>query len=220
MFLVPRERTEAVIRTQDRKFSLRSFTSIVLFFSFFGLALSGLAMFLRPEGSVARWIDWSLLGLSKNGWEGVHTFFSITVVVFSVIHLILNGKALLRYLSGKWREGINRRKELYASAVLVAAVLMAAVFRIPPLGEIMDLRGNIKDGDYAVEIAPPEPDFEEKPFVHVARSVNMPVELIIKKMRDLGFTISGDGESLQDIAINNNSTPQAVYLKIIELSVE
>jgi hypothetical protein len=177
-------------------------------------------MFLRPEGSVARWIDWSLLGLSKNRWEGVHTFFSITVVVFSVIHLILNGRALLRYLSGKWREGLSRRKELYASAVLVVAVLAAAVFRIPPLGEIMDLRGNIKDGDYAVDIAPPEPDFEKKSFVHVARSVNMPVELIMEKLRDLGFTISGAEESLQEIAKNNNSTPQAVYVRIVELSVE
>lgn len=212
--------TEAIILIKKKDFSLRSFTSITLFLSFFALVFSGLAMYLRPEGSVARWIDWSLLGLSKNGWEGVHTFFSFMVVVFSVIHLFLNGKALLTYILGRWKEGIRRKKELCASAGLVFAVLILAVFRIPPVGEIMDIRDNIKHGHYTVKIIPPEPDFEQKPLSHVIRSVNMPVEIVLERLRGQGLIISDDQESLQKIAKKNKSTPQALYLEIIQLSVE
>lgn len=198
---------------------MRSFTSITLFFSFCALVLSGLAMYLRPEGSVALWIDWSLLGLSKNGWEGVHTFFSIMVGIFSVIHLLLNGKALLRYLSGKWKVGLKRRRELFASIGIVCAFLILSVFRIPPVGEIMDFRDNIKHGDYSVIIIPPEPDFEKKPLSYVLRSVNMPADFVLDRLRDLGLIISNDQESLQDIAKKNKSNPQAVYMQITQLSV-
>ena len=169
---------------------------------------------------MARWIDWSLFGLSKNGWEGVHTFFSITVVIFSIIHLSMNGKALLRYVSGKWRSSLSHRMELFSALGLVSAVLILAVFRIPPAGQIMRLRDGIKHGDYTVSITPPEPDFEKKPFSHVVRSINMPVELVLERLRGLGLNISDDQESLQDIAKKNKSTPQAVYLQIIQLSVE
>lgn len=214
------EQTEAIIYTKDKKFSLRSFTSITLFFSFFALVISGVAMFIRPEGSVARWIDWSLLGLSKNGWEGVHAFFSIVVVVFSAIHLFFNGKALLRNIFNKWKEGLSRKKELFASIGLVSAVLILSFFRITPVGQIMDLRDNIKHGGYTVSITPPEPDFEKKPFSQVVKSVNMPVDLVLERLRGLGLTIADDQESLEEIAKKNKSTPQAVYLRIIQLSVE
>lgn len=169
---------------------------------------------------MARWIDWSLLGLSKNEWEGVHTFFSITIVIFSVIHLFLNGKMLLSYVSGKWKVGLNHKMELFAAVGLMLAVLILPVFQISPAREFMDLRNNIKHGDYSVSTVPPEPDFEKKPFSYVVRSVNMPVDLVLARLRSLGLTISDDQESLQDIARKNNSTPQAVYLQIIHLSVE
>jgi len=198
---------------------LRAFISLTLFFSFIAMVLSGLAMFLRPEGSVARWIDWSFLGLSKNGWEGVHTFFSITVVIFSVIHLLLNGKALLRYSFGKWKEGLKSRKELFVSIGLVCAFLILMVFRLPPAGEIIDLRDKIKQGEHSVSIIPPEPDFEKKPLSYVVRSVNLQVDLVLEKLRDLGLIISDDQELLQDIAKKNNRTPQDIYLQIIKLSM-
>ena len=73
---------------------------------------------------------------------------------------------------------------------------------------------------YTNGIVPPEPDFEKKPFAYVVRSVHMPVDLVLARLRSLGLNISDDQESLQDIAKKNNSTPQAVYMQIIHLSVE
>jgi hypothetical protein len=200
---------------------LRPFISLTLFLVFAALVISGLAMYLRPEGSVARWVDWSLFGLSKNGWEGVHSLLSITAVVLSLIHLLLNGKTLLRYIAGSWRKnGAGRKKELFAAAGLVSAILILAVLRIPPAGEIMDLRDRIKHGDYSISILPPELDFESKPFSYVVRSINMPVDLVLERLRATGMTIVDEGESLQDIAKRNECAPQQVYLRIIQLSVE
>ena len=54
----------------------------------------------------------------------------------------------------------------------------------------------------------------------MVRSVNMPVDLVLDRLRGMGINISDDQESLQEIAKKNKSTPQAVYLQIIQLSVE
>jgi Domain of unknown function (DUF4405) len=54
---------------EPQRFRFRSLVSFSAFFLFLAPALSGIAMYLRPEGSVARWTGWSLLGLDKRGWE-------------------------------------------------------------------------------------------------------------------------------------------------------
>jgi hypothetical protein len=42
--------------------------------------------------------SWHLLGLDKEEWAGVHTISCFMVAIFSVLHLLLNWKTLLRYL--------------------------------------------------------------------------------------------------------------------------
>ena len=44
----------------------------MLLLSFLVSAVSGIILFVRPEGSLARWVGWSVLGLDKAQWEAVH----------------------------------------------------------------------------------------------------------------------------------------------------
>ena len=52
-------------------------------FLFLAAAASGIVLFLRPEGSLASWAGWHVLGIDKKGWEGVHILSVIMFVVFA-----------------------------------------------------------------------------------------------------------------------------------------
>jgi hypothetical protein len=65
--------SEAQTSFRRKRFRWRPFASFGPLWSFVLSALAGIALYLRPEGSLASWSSWSMLGLDKNTWEGVHT---------------------------------------------------------------------------------------------------------------------------------------------------
>lgn len=177
-------------------------------------------MYLRPEGSVARWIGWTFFGLDKEGWEGVHTFFSIVFLGISLFHLILNGKALLRYVSAKWKGRLKHGKELVASLTLMFCLMLLAVLQLPPIKTVMAFRDTIKNGSYSVKIHPPEPGYETWPIQLVIRSVNLPVDLVVRRLRGRGLVIEHEDETLKEISESNDRSPQEIYLEITQMSIE
>jgi len=40
--------------------------------AFIGMAVTSLILFIVPQGRVAYWADWRLLGLSKTDWGNIH----------------------------------------------------------------------------------------------------------------------------------------------------
>ncbi len=92
-----------------KKFNWQVFISINLFVSFFIMFISGIVLYIKPEGSVARWLNWDFLFLSKSVWESVHTFFSFLFIVFALFHIFLIHLLNIRnYLkinkNGYWKE--------------------------------------------------------------------------------------------------------------------
>ena len=47
---------------------IRGFVSLLTALSFLIMAVSGLILFIVPEGRIANWHDWRFLGLTKNQW--------------------------------------------------------------------------------------------------------------------------------------------------------
>jgi hypothetical protein len=82
-------------------FHFRNFTSLLLFLLFSICALSGLMLYLRPEGSLANWVGWSALGMDKKQWEGIHAVFVLVFSIAVLVHLIYNWKVLAANLRSK-----------------------------------------------------------------------------------------------------------------------
>jgi len=201
----------------DHRFRWRAFLSLTLFFAFILLAFSGLALYLRPEGSVARWVGWRLMGLDKSGWEGFHTLFCIAFTVTAVIHLFLNIKALLRYIRRKAVKRLRLSRELSAALILVSAMVLTAVLRIPPLSKVMEWRATIKNGSRLVQTALPEADFEKKPLTEVAAFMGISIDTLVGTLFKQGLDIPSPGLSLQDIARHNGLSPQNLYGRILQV---
>ena len=202
----------------NNRFRWRAFLSLTLFFAFILLAFSGLALYLRPEGSVARWVDWRLIGLDKSGWEGVHTLFCITFVVTAVIHLFWNGKALARYIRIKTARRLHLRRELPAAFILVCGLLLIAVMKPLPFSKVMEWRATIKHGSRLMQIPLPEADFEKRPLTDVAAYMEISAEMLIVMLKAQGLDVPSPGSSLQDIARRNTMSPQNLYVRILKIS--
>ena len=197
-----------------KRFKFRNFTSLTLLFSLIILGLSGISLYIRPEGSIARWIDWSFLGIDKMGWEGMHTLFSFLFLIFSIIHLCYNWKVLLSFLRKKLVEGMKLRKELAASAIFVILIAFVAIMRWQPFWILNDWRSTLKKAKYLISVNPPEADFEKKKIVDVAETLGMSTNELISKMNQLGFKVDDPKAKFYKVAAANKTSSEDIYRKL------
>ncbi len=138
-----------------KKFDLRSFISLSLFLAFFAMFFTGIVLYLKPVGKVARAIGWKLIGLTKENWEAVHTTFSYLFVILTIIHIFtINRKIIWAYIKSKAKSGVNRKKELLVSVLLFAVVLAGTINDISPFKDVMvfgDYLTNIWEKDVKTE---------------------------------------------------------------------
>ena len=53
---------------KKNKQSTRSLTAFLVTWSFLVLTITGLVLYIVPQGRIAYWVHWSLLGLEKEQW--------------------------------------------------------------------------------------------------------------------------------------------------------
>ena len=197
-------------------FQGRRFISLALFLSFVLLAFSGLALYLRPEGSIASWTDWSMLAINKKGWEGVHTLFCITFLMMAAVHLAFNWKPLWRYMSGRTDRNRGIRRELVAAAGLVIIVLTLAILRIPPASKVMEWRSTIKEGTAVIKIQAPESNFENRSLKEISVFLCVSTDQISRILKAKRILVTSLDESLEKIARQNRMSPQNLYGLILK----
>ncbi len=79
------------------KLKIRGFVSLCLLLFWTISALSGIVLYLAPEGQRS---GRALLvfGLTKQSWSSFHTWISFLALGFTVLHIILDRKILLAVL--------------------------------------------------------------------------------------------------------------------------
>lgn len=201
------------VKMSDKKvsFKFRKFVSFSLMFIFPILVISGVALYIRPEGSIARWIVWTHWGLDKRGWEGIHIIFSIVFVLIMIFHIYFNWDPLMSYIKKKKQSMLLNYRELILSFVFIATIFTLVLTRKGPLWDIMDIRRDYKLYHTPIAITPPEPEFEKHPFHKAASRLNITESKLGKILTDKGLTISGNDARFMDIAKENNMTPEELY---------
>ncbi len=126
-------------------FQHRTFISILLAVSAVALVVSGVAVYIKPEGSVARALGWTFLNLTKGNWEAVHTTLSLCFVIASGLHLWVNWAAFVHHLRRACARGAIARKEGLLAVIVVALVIALTLASVPPFSSILDLGDRIKD---------------------------------------------------------------------------
>jgi len=88
----------------------RAIVAIALITVWVSSAISGLILWLAPDVRQAGQQP-LLFGITKHNWGEIHFWICVTVLVVTILHIIIDWKALrgvLRYLTSVHREQITR----------------------------------------------------------------------------------------------------------------
>jgi len=123
----------------------RNLISFYLLFAGIVVLVSGLVLYVSPPGRVGNITSWHLLGLDKEEWAGAHTISCFMVAIFSVLHLLLNWKTLLRYLWNRTNRTYQLQAEMIVALILTVIVFVGSAMALPPFNMVLDIGGEITD---------------------------------------------------------------------------
>jgi len=123
--------------------------------SFVFLSLSGVLLFVSPQGRVAYWSRWTLFGLTKDEYSAVHTTLMILFLVVGIWHTVLNWKPITAYLKNRSRQVRLMTPGFGAAVVLTALFVVGPLSGIFPFRQVLDAGVDVKDYWEASSGAPP-----------------------------------------------------------------
>jgi len=194
-------------------FHWRGFTSLALTMAFILMAFSGIVLYLTPKGRVANWSGWTMLGLSKEEWAGIHTTCSLFLLVAAGFHIYFNWRPFLYYLKKKAARGIHLKWELAASVALGVVFFFGTLKGVPPFGTILDLGESIKDHWERQSPQAPQAHAEELTLVQYADRQGVPVESLIQRLKEKGFEVTNAEATIGVIAEQNSVSPSELGLE-------
>lgn len=196
----------------------RGLTSYFATFGFLIMAITGLVLYITPQGRVAYWVHWEFVGLTKDHWGNVHILASLLFIVAGIFHIYFNWKPLLNYLRDKVSRGLKMKRELVISGVISILVVVSGLFNVPPLSYLLDLNAWAKDA-WIVERAyePPFGHAELLPLSSFAQKMDIPLDDAVRELKANEIELNSARQTLEEIAINNGITPMEVYLLIKHL---
>lgn len=199
------------------KFSWRAFISIALFYVIIILLVTGIVLYLAPSGRIAHWVNWKLIGLSKDQWQSVHVLFSFLFVILSVFHLFtVNWKAFWSYIKSKSQKGLNKKREFYISTGLTILIFVGVIYNVKPLSYVHEYGEYLTASWEEREENPPVPHAELFSITKLAEEeADLSVDRIFKILEENNITYINAEETLAEIGKANQLSPNKLYTIII-----
>ena len=193
------------------KFKLRAFTALIVLWSFIIENVTGIVLYIVPPGRIAHWTNWKLWGFTKEQWGALHTIFGYLFLIFAVIHIYYNWKAIMNYIKQKIKAGLRMRVELGISLVLIILVFVATAISLPPFSTVMDFGTKMKNSWEESRQEPFIPHAESMNIEEFTKQIGMPMERAEKILKNNGIRVRDTSSTIQDIAKDNNTSPVALY---------
>lgn len=191
---------------------LRGFISLLTALSFLIMTISGVILFITPQGRVAYWLDWTFLGISKGQWGDMHITTSLLFALAGLWHTWLNWKALLSYFRDKVNKALALKKELAIAALITLFCTVGGIYKTPPLSYILTLNDYFKESWIkGPEDEPVINHAELLPLKSFLQKVNIELEPALAELQRQGIQVTGPEQKLLDIARTNRTSPSAIY---------
>ena len=196
------------------KWHNRAFISFLLVWSFVIAGISGIVLYITPHGRVAYWVDWQLLGLTRDGWTAVHTITGYLFVIASVIHVMYNFRALMSYLKQKAQAGKRHLMEFSLSVVLILIISGATIAGLPPFSTIMDIGESLKESWAAADQEAPVPHAELMTIGQFSEYLGLQIDTVTECLANNGIQIYDTNETIKSIAGRYDVSPADIYMII------
>lgn len=205
--------TPATVPTTVRRRWLhpRGLTSLVVALSFFVMTVSGILLYVAPRARDANWSGWTCLGLWREQWVDMHIVTSTLFVLFGLVHLYFNWRALWGYLHSRLHHGLNLWKELIIAVVVVGGLSVASIIGLSPARQLVQGSEDIKDHWGRTLPRAPFRHAELLTLDAIEERVGVPSEALSETLQNNGYKNVSSGASLLELAETNGTTPAAVF---------
>ena len=194
------------------RFNWRAFFSVLSALSFIGMAFTGVILFVVPPGRIANWTGWTLLGLTKHQWIGLHDWFSIIFMAASVFHVYLNWKALVSYFKNKVSKAFALRIEWAVALVICGIVFIGTLGGAKPFSSLLAWNENIKHSWDSTQQRAPIAHAELLSLTELSEQVSdLSLETILTNLKSQGIEVESADVVLGDLAEMHNMTPAQLY---------
>jgi hypothetical protein len=193
------------------KQSVRSLIAFLVTWSFAVLTVTGIVLYIIPQGRVAYWVHWSLAGMEKEQWGWVHMMFGGIFIVTGALHLYYNWKPFKKYLAERVKGELNLSREFVASLLITVAVVFLSIFNLPPASWVFTLNEYVKSSWVtSPELEPPFGHAEEVSIKGMARRMRLDLKGATSELQRNQIQFEPE-DSLDTIARNNGTTPMVIY---------
>ncbi|MHA1444864.1 MAG: DUF4405 domain-containing protein [Candidatus Hodarchaeales archaeon] len=193
---------------------IRKIASLTAALSFIMMLLTSFILYIVPQGRIANWADWHLLGLSKEQWGNIHINTGILFLIALGFHIYYNWKLIMSYLKDKAKNLKVFTKEFNIALFLIFLIGLGTYFEVPPFSSILGLSESIKDDAAEKYGEPPYGHAELSSLKTFAKKMGIDLKESMKLLKEAGFTVEGETQTLSAIGKLNDISPQQIYLTI------
>ena len=135
---------------------------------------------------------------------------------WSPVHLILNWTMFWGYIKKSASFGPNLKLEMSVAAVLAAAVVAGAIYKVPPFSTVVALNRQIKDSWEGEASAAPAPHAEEFGLERLATGMGLSASDITAALQGEGYAIPSENATVGQIAEAHGVTPREIHAAIMQ----
>jgi len=191
--------------------TLRKTTSLTTLLSFILLLITSIVLYVTPQGKIAYWANWQLLGLDKEQWGALHTNLGLLFVIAGIVHTALNWKAITAYLKNKMQKLRLFTPDFNVALIITLAVTLFTLFELPPLNAIQHQNEALKAAAEEKYGSPPYGHAEASSLQSFCSRTGLDLNQALQKLEAAGLQKVSASATLADISEANNMTPQALY---------
>lgn len=176
-----------------RSFQWRALISVLVALCFLMLAATGIVLFISPPGRVANWTNWSILGLRKSEWGGIHIWFGLLFLVVSVWHLVLNWRPMLNYFKNRRRRSFGLRREWLVACGIVLGIFIGTKAGVAPFSSLLVWNEAVKGSWEQPQTRAPIPHAELLTLRELAAMAGTEVPVALVRLEAIGVKgVTGD----------------------------
>ena len=199
-------------KATPRRIHVRGLISLLTAMSFLIMSISGIVLFIVPQGRIANWIDWRFLALTKGQWGDMHITTSLLFILAVAWHIVLNWRSLLNYFRDRAKRTVALKGELLAAGVLTLFVTFGSIYPLPPLSYILNLNDFIKTAWIkGPQDEPVISHAEQLSLRTFAGKLAIEPAAALAELQKNGVQITTADDKLADIARLNKISPAGIY---------
>ncbi len=192
---------------------MKKITSLTLGFSFLIMTYTGVMLFICPHGKVAYWNDWHFWGLTKNQYGDIHTTSMLVFVIFGLLHIYYNWKAIVSYLKDKQRNITFTKKEFVIALLINLFFIVGTLTMIQPFKGFLGFEDSIKESWIKQYSEPPYGHAEESKLKVFCKKINLDLNKAKERLK-ANHIVFDENDTLKKIAKANHTTPSQIYMII------